>query len=271
MKVDLHLHTNASDGTWYPEELLEQIKQNDIKIFSVTDHDTMVNSLKMKELVTDDLYFIFGTEISSTYQGREYHILAYDFDENNEDIKNLLHHNDTLRNDFDLMMIRAIKKLLGKGDASDFEEYTYDPARGGWNALNYLIDNNYITHMREYNQFIRQSGNSITFYEPKDIIKIIHDAGGYAFLAHPSAYTEGDFLEESRLLTFKNFGIDGLECYTPYLSDVKHAEYYKDFCKKNDLMMSAGSDCHGTFVNRPIGTAATLSDLKLDFIKTKDN
>ena len=78
--VDLHIHTTASDGTWTVQELLEFIIKRNIKIFSITDHDTIKNSLKMLYNTPNEICYCIGVEVSCTYKDQEYHITTYDFD-----------------------------------------------------------------------------------------------------------------------------------------------------------------------------------------------
>ncbi len=54
-KIDLHIHTCASDGTWTAEEVVKEVKQKNISVFAITDHDTIENSVKASEFVTDDI------------------------------------------------------------------------------------------------------------------------------------------------------------------------------------------------------------------------
>ena len=70
-----------------------------------------------------------------------------------------------------------------------------------------------------------------------------------------------DFLREWVVL-----GIDGIEAYSPYLNQLKDAQYYIDFCKENDLMYSTGSDCHGAFIkDRKVGKPEVyLKDINID-------
>lgn len=64
-------------------------------------------------------------------------------------------------------------------------------------------------------------------------------------MAHPSAYVKGDNLSIKILNEWKDYGICGIECYSPYLKSMEDADYYIKFCNENNLMISVGSDCHG--------------------------
>ena len=81
--IDLHLHTNKSDGSDQPLELLKKITQKKYKVFSITDHDDLeANKVILNELKNQKhtISFITGCEISSLFDGRNLHLLCYGFD-----------------------------------------------------------------------------------------------------------------------------------------------------------------------------------------------
>lgn len=270
-QIDLHLHTTASDGTWTQEELLEEILNSQIKAFSVTDHDTYVNSMAMQAYLQvhlpEKLQFIMGAECSSTYEGKEYHITAYDFDHRDPDLNRLLAFNQEQRAEFNFKTVLHVKEARALEDISDYHAYTYDRRRGGWGALNYLLDRHLIKDASEYFQMIQVLNDQLVFKHPQEVIQTIKKAGGYAFLAHPAAYQRGELLSKETLDQWKFFGIDGIECYSPYLKQLEDAEYYKAYCREQGLMMSGGSDCHGSFTTRPLGVPKVMrSQVRLDFL-----
>jgi predicted metal-dependent phosphoesterase TrpH len=91
MKIDLHIHTSASDGTWSPEVLIQNVTKAGIKIFSVTDHDTVKNIAAVSDLaIGTNLTFIRGVEINTSNKGQFFHILGYSIDTENERLNNIL-------------------------------------------------------------------------------------------------------------------------------------------------------------------------------------
>lgn len=250
--VDLHVHTNASDGTWDLKETIAMIINKNIMYFSITDHDTIENSLKALEYIPRNKKFVLGSEISSTYKGKEYHILAYDFDYENEGLIDLLKENQLIRKKYNDGLIRYLKEYEVINDISDYDNYMWDLARGGWKSLNYLIDKGVVKNLESYFELIKISQLELEFKSPAVVIDKIHKAGGYCILAHPSAYGE-KYMEENLLENWVTFGIDGLECYSPYFESIYDADYYVKFCENKNLMISGGSDCHGEFNVRSIG------------------
>lgn len=267
-QVDMHIHTTASDGTWTAEELLEHIIKSNIGVFSITDHDTIENSIKILHCIPNNICYVIGVEISCTYNNQEYHIAAYDFDYKNTRLNNLLKFNRIQREEFNIKVIQYVKEINKVKDIKDYYSYQYNRKRGGWDSLNYLLDKNIVKDLREYFEIIKSSNEKLYFKNPKEIIEIVKDAGGYSFLAHPSAYEKGEKLSLGILEEWKNYGISGIECFSPYLKNMEDANYYLRFCEENDLMISAGSDCHGEFNNRALGVPkVNIDKIKLDFIK----
>jgi predicted metal-dependent phosphoesterase TrpH len=87
LTVDLHMHTTASDGSIEIEELLEEIIEKGIDLFSVTEHDSIENMEKISSFAKiNKINYIPGVELSATYKGRRMHILGYGIDHTNLDI-----------------------------------------------------------------------------------------------------------------------------------------------------------------------------------------
>lgn len=269
-QVDMHIHTSASDGTWTVEELLERIIERNIKVFSITDHETTYNSLRIMDNIPNDICYVIGVEISCTYNDQEYHITAYNFDYENVELQELLEFNMLQKNENNTKIIKYLKDINRLTDIEDYFTYKYESNRGGWNSLNYLLDKNIIKNMGEYFEIMKRSNERLCFKDPKEVIDIINKAGGHSFLAHPSAYEKGDRLPLKVLEEWTDYGISGIECYSPYLKDIEDANYYVNFCNENNLMISAGSDCHGEFNNRTLGVPkVTMNEVKLDFVNNK--
>ncbi len=273
LKTDLHMHTNVSDGTWDVYELKEKLKENDIKIFSITDHDDIGNIENMSNILTpeDNLIFIKGVEVTATYNNKEYHMTLYNYDINNKELLEFLKWTRDLRLDYNDKFIHYMSTLHESITFKDFLEYKEDRARGGWKSSNYLIDKKIHKDMAEHFEDIKKSGLTITFKSPEEVINICKRSGGYIFLAHPSYHYKKTVMPIEELKMWLELGIDGVECYTPY-NDKKQSEYYKEFCDKNNLMISGGSDCHGDFIKeRKLGIPTIdLSELKIDKLLNKN-
>ena len=78
--VDLHIHTTASDGSDTPAELAQKVKEAGLRLFSVTDHDTLDGALEMEALVPEGVRYIRGVEFSCADPAGKCHILGYGYD-----------------------------------------------------------------------------------------------------------------------------------------------------------------------------------------------
>jgi predicted metal-dependent phosphoesterase TrpH len=274
VQADLHIHTRASDGTWSIEELISEVAKTDIKLFSVTDHDSLDSIPKAIELAKNyDLAFLPGVEISSTLNGSLFHILGYGIDTNNQDLNILLEENRVLMEKKDT---DTIKLLIEKGFAlslEDYINYQNDTSRGGWPALNFLIDNNMCTGAIEFFNIIARENITVpfpVFSHPSRVIETIRLAGGIPILAHPGNDLVNKNSLSENLKNFNALKIDGFECY--HISHTKEmTNFCLDWCKEYDLIITGGSDCHGKLIeSRNLGFPyVTLADLNLGKIQRK--
>ena len=261
MLVDLHIHTNASDGTWDRHELIEKLSENNIGLFSVTDHDTIENSRALiDELEGYSLKCTIGVEISCSYQGKTYHVAAYSFDANNTSLLQLLKENRRVRDDNEARMIRLLAVDNASVDYFKYKNYQYERNRGGCKSLNFLLDLGLIKDSFEHCNLLEKLGNSRIFKNPETIISTVKKAQGISFMAHPNVYFQGPNLPTKQLKKWIDFGISGIECYYSRPGLVM-AENYVRFCKKNNLLISGGSDCHGTFLSRKLGNPRITLDM----------
>lgn len=254
-KVDMHLHSYASDGQWSPEELLEQIDKNNIKIFSVTDHDDVDCTPKMTALVKDraDLTYIKGVEGTVSYKGVEHHILTYYIDPSNETLLKLIAFNKATREAYNDALMDWLNSDYPYVSKEAYKSYVYNPFQGGWRAFGYLQDTGVIRNLKDYFSITNAFHFVKHFLLPEDYIPQMAALGFKTVLAHPPAYAEGDLYEEQHLDYFRELGLSGIECYTKYLKDQGNSQYYVDYCNKYNLMITGGSDCHGGFAGRRIG------------------
>lgn len=249
-KIDTHMHTTASDGTLYPEELLKEVIENNISVFSVTDHDSIDSIETMKNLTRNlDLVFIPGVEISVTYLKKEIHLLTYgdNISKNNSDLMEIINYNKKVRIDFENKFMDFISKRY---DVSlhEYDTFERNPKEGGWKSFNFLLNKNIVKSLLEVFDLVKESGLSFVFKSPKEVIPKLKEFGLTVILAHPPAYYKNDLLEKDFLEYFTKLGIDGIECISPYYDDEEHIDYYKDYCINNDLLIMSGSDYHGKLI-----------------------
>lgn len=263
MYIDLHMHTTASDGAYTRQELLNLLIQNNITTFAITDHDTTKNSVPMiAEAKKHNMRCLIGVEATCRHpNGVEHHITCYGFDPTNPELQSMLSKNATQRHSLNHKVVHLMAKQDSRIDISQFENYTYNPKRGGWTSLNFFIDQGVISNIPEFFKYVKDLNIRAEYPPPETIIQTVKNAGGIPCLAHPSAYKGGEPLPESELKQWVDFGIAGIECYSPYVTDPIHTQNYITFCKQHNLFISGGSDFHGPFLNRPLDKLKLTPDM----------
>lgn len=248
-KIDLHIHTSASDGTWTADEAVAEIIKNNISMFAITDHNSVENVETAAELAAKaGLAFIPGVEIDTSFNKANLHILGYGIDILDDGLLKLISRNRDFMEEKDE---ESIKFLYEKGldvSLSDYGRYQNNPKRGGWKALNYLIDKKICSNTKDFFPLFDGWGNpfeKMKFPDPKEVISVIKNAGGIAVLAHPGApFYRFNF--KDILHGILDEGIMGIECYHPE-NNPDITKHCSKFCQANNLFITGGSDCHGTF------------------------
>ncbi len=270
MRADLHIHSQASDGTWTPKELVANVRATGIELFAVIDHDSVGSVAECEALArAAGLRFLRGVEISSTRDGNLYHILGYGIDPANASLLRMLEENRRLHDAIDRECLHILKRDNFPVDLDDFEAYENDRSRGGWKALNYLIDLKLCTGVDDCFNRLFGKHRPIPFPvypEPAEVLRTIADAGGVPILAHPGAQWVNS--EDGVLESFREIGLRGLECYTSYHKP-EVTRSFVEWCRQRDLLITGGSDCHGNYATgRKLGVPVIdHTDLRLEEIE----
>jgi predicted metal-dependent phosphoesterase TrpH len=266
MRTDLHIHTIASDGCWTPERVCVEVQARNIGLFAVADHDS-IDSLASVEALAQEtgLAVLNGVEISSLLGQDLFHILAYGFDPSHPALDLLLQKNRAKLNQINEDVLHRLVAAGYEIDLDDYAAYEYDPTRGGWKALNFLIDRGLCTDVDGYFRNLIAKLPTVwpLFPHPAQVIAIIREARGVPILAHPGNSMRRKAVTGEKLNRFLDFGIAGLECYSNY-HDEATTRYFLDWCAHHDLLITGGSDCHGGFVGRELGVPPVdTTDLRL--------
>ena len=217
-KVDLHLHTIASDGSWTPREAVLAAKKAGLGIMAVTDHDSLGSVAPVMKLAPKEgIEVIAGVEMCSTYEGRCFHILGYGFDCSNPILLAHLAHNCRLLEETDERAIGILSEEGWPVSIKEYRAYVYDPRRGGFKALFYLIDKGLCRDVKDFFSriFIKKRGLDFpVFPSIEETVATLHKAGGVALLAHAASHFHGPGLART-LEAVGEKPLDGFECYHP--------------------------------------------------------
>lgn len=261
MSIDLHLHTQASDGTLTPDILIEQAAENGLTAVAVTDHDVTASlAAGAAAAAKHGITFISGVEISSSYTPDiALHILGYGIDPENKELNRVLSYNLGAWEKSEEDSIKALKKLKIEISRERYDYWKDHREQGGWPLYNVLKEMGLIADINEYFGKYFGPGQpayiTINFVSPPEAIAAIKAAGGVPVLAHPGLYHQG----VKKLITQSEFrkeliswGIKGLEAIA-----VGHTEEETNFllayCQTHNLLVTGGSDYHGGFAGRRLG------------------
>ncbi len=255
--IDLHVHTNCSDGTLTPEEVIACALKLNLRAIAITDHDTVAGISRAQEYLkqqpnASSLELIPGVEISAEYQGKDVHILGLYIDPTDphliQELSNALAERDA-RNEKMAALLRE--------DGIDI--HVKDLTFGVPNTVitrahfaRYLVEQHYVKNNSEaFDRYLNSDSKYYvprTYMTPKDAIDLILKAGGIPVLAHPLLYKLDLKGIETLVSTLKSYGLVGIE--TIYSSNTGFDEgIVRRFANRHHLLITGGSDFHGT--NKP--------------------
>lgn len=260
MYVDLHTHSCYSDGTMSPDEIVETARENNVGILAIADHNVIEGSLSIIDSCKKiGIRYIPAVEIESgeVADGANFHILAYDFNIANKEFIEFINHVKFIQDESGVKLIEAMQSDYECISLEDYMDYTYDRSLGGWKAIHYLLKKGLTSSLKEGIKFYLKYNITHDKAGYSSIVAIayrIRKAGGYSILAHPGELIDSTDLNcfRAELTRLISYGLDGIECYYPtHTDDV--TKTCVDFCTANNLFITAGSDCHGSFGRTKVG------------------
>jgi predicted metal-dependent phosphoesterase TrpH len=261
MPADLHLHTSFSDGTFSPEELVAHAVREHLTTIALTDHDTVEGCPRTAAACRSaGLEFVPATELTAELVGVELHLLGYHLDTGHAALLAAMARFQTARTERIHAMIERLNRLGIPLDASSVFALAQCRSPGRPHVARALVARGICSSVDEaFTRFLKRDRPA---WAPKahvtveDAIRLIHEAGGIAVLAHPGLNQADPFLP--RLI---ELGLDGIECFHSRHT-TSTAEYYVDVARRHALLVTGGSDCHGMAKGQPlIGTVKLAQGL----------
>ena len=265
--IDLHMHTTYSDGTDTVKELLEKAEDLDLEVISITDHNTCKAYFEMEKFNVKEIYkgdVLVGCEFTTSFDNRLIEVLGYGFDYKNvnkyleyfyneESVSkrtNILY-NRLLDKIKELDLEFHLERVRDKKFVNEFfERGIYEELVKYENNKEKLKEDIWASFSNFYRKGLTNPKSKLFInhaeFKPsiKEIVKLIHENDGIAFLAHPYQYKFTDtenFLDK----LYDEIALDGVECFYTTFSE-EQTNYLIEFAKKRKLLISGGSDYHGT-------------------------
>lgn len=250
MRVDLHLHSTASDGSLSPSALVWAARAGGLHVIALTDHDTTGGLADASNAGTGMVHVIRGIELSCTHECSEVHMLGYYVDPTEV---GMVEHERAAGIRRRERMQGMIDRLAVLGPRVSMDDVQVVAGPGAQtiarpHLARVLVQKGHATSVSD--AFEKWIGNSAPAYvsvdliDPARAIERIHAAGGLAVWAHPDLAQVGPWLD-----AFVSWGMDGIECYRPRCSSTESLELEAAALARG-LLVTGGSDWHGIWNGR---------------------
>jgi len=268
MTIDMHIHSKASDGKLTVKEIFKEAKKRNITFMAITDHDSICCQIQAIEGAKKEaIRYVTGVELNVTFTHPKYHegkpvsldFLGYQFDAGNKPLESKLELMAKYREERALKILYNLNEEFRKEEIAELTiddlrqiEESVDGVLGRPHIADYLVKKNIVKNRQNaFDKYLVKCDAPKYPLYLEDASKIVRSAGGKLVLAHPNdphgtslaaltkSLAEQTSIVQERMLPY----IDGVECWhsrnTP-----ETTKHYIAFAKKQELIMTGGSDCH---------------------------
>ena len=249
--IDLHVHTNRSDGTFTPAEAVKLAAERGLDGIAVTDHDTTEGLTEASAAAREaGIELLCGVEFSAEYEGTSIHVLGYFMDLENDAFQEEL---TRLRDDRFRRGEMIVEKLQSLGYDISFERVR--EIAGGGNIVRphiaqAMVEAGVVPAEEDAftQEFIADGGRASVnkhALDPLDAVELIVQARGACVLAHPGMWWDQTSVPEELIEAMASRGMAGLETdHTDHTPEQR--ERYRAIAERLGIVPTGGSDCHGT-------------------------
>ncbi|MDQ1484879.1 MAG: 3,5-nucleoside bisphosphate phosphatase [Actinomycetota bacterium] len=272
MRIDLHVHSNASDGTDAPRDVVMKAHALGLGGVALTDHDTVggyADALAGVQSLADSgsaaFAFVPGVEISCMHDGISLHVLGYLFDATDAELAQEL---ELLRTDRVRRARAMVDKLVALGAPISWQQVS-DVAGAGVvgrpHVARALVAAGVVDDVAGafVPDWIGDGGRAyVEKYSltPHRAIALVKAAGGVTVFAHPAASARGRVVDVGAIESFTAAGLDGLEVDHPDHDEPTRARL-RSLARDLGLLVTGSSDYHGSVKETPLGANTTDPDV----------
>jgi predicted metal-dependent phosphoesterase TrpH len=246
--IDLHSHTNESDGTFAPDRLVAEAVRVGVTALGITDHDTFSGyDLAVPAARAAGLELICGIELSTKLHGSSVHLLGYFLEPTNGSLsafRSRILDIQAARRDRNIRLVARLQEL-GIDITLEEAEARGRGMTGRPHFAQLMVEKGYVPDLRQaFDQYLDESAQGYVYRrEPTfaEGVKWIRDAGGVSSLAHPIR-VRGDVPELMPELC--GMGLSAIEAYHSDHSP-QHTDLYLELARRYGLLVTGGSDFHG--------------------------
>ena len=263
MNIDLHCHSNVSDGALAPGEVARRAARAGVAVWALTDHDQLAGLAEARAAARDEgMRFVDGVEISVTWRGATVHVVGLRIDPGNADLA------------AGLAAVRGGRLQRARAMAHDLQRAGIDGTYEGaieraenpamvsrTHFARFLVDTGVVVDMREaFRRFLVPGKPGYVphqWAELADAVRWIDAAGGQAVLAHPGRYGLSAGAMDALLQEFRAAGGEAIEVVTSSHS-AEQSRHFAALAVQYDFSASRGSDFHGPDEGAEFGTLPPL-------------
>jgi predicted metal-dependent phosphoesterase TrpH len=270
MRADLHVHSNASDGTDAPAEVIRRAAGAGLDAVALTDHDTVAGHEQARRALPDSLILVPGMELSCLLEDHSVHLLAYLFDPAHPELAAEL---TRIRDDRVLRAQAMVRRLAELGVDVSWDQVAAIAGAavvGRPHIARAMAASGAIAEPREAFtlEWIADGGRAYVgryALEPLHAIRLVQAAGGAAILAHPRAGLQEWHVSDSQIAKLAAVGLAGVEVFHPDQPDTERASLLA-LTHDLGLLASGGSDDHGALTGHRIGSEVAAADVYQNLI-----
>ncbi|MFJ9849694.1 PHP domain-containing protein [Streptomyces sp. NPDC101150] len=272
MRIDLHAHSTASDGTDTPAELVRNAAAAGLDVVALTDHDTVGGYAEARAALPAGLTLVTGAELSCRIDGVSLHMLAYLFD---PDEPELASERELVRDDRVPRAQGMVAKLRDLGVPVTWErvaEIAGDGAVGRPHIATALVELGLIASVSDAftSEWLGQDGRAYVEkheLDPFDAIRLVKAAGGVTVFAHPLAVKRGTCVPESVIGELAAAGLDGIEVDHPEQADHATRARLRGLAADLGLLTTGSSDYHGSRKTCRLGDYTTDPEIYGEIVR----
>lgn len=268
--IDLHSHSSASDGVFSPKEAAQYAIQKNLKVWALTDHDTvdgLYDAAKTCAESDSGIIFVPGIEINVRWPTGEFHLLGLGLRKYSQELKDVIADLTESRHKRNSEIVERMKQDGIDVTLEEIESMFSESQIGRPHFASYLLKIGKVKHRQEaFDRFLGKGRPYYVSHDGADLdvaVEAIRSAGGVPVIAHPlSLYVSWGKIDET-IEKIKRHGVQGLEAWHPAVR-INEGFKLEEVARKFGMFVTAGSDFHGKGVRADRHLGKTSGDRKIE-------